>query len=428
MKNIQFSKCRFFNPAFILIPALALAVTVNVQASNLRNSLQSFDVPTNPASPSVSIDSVYNFVDKMPEFPGGEKEVVKFLSQTMRFPEEAQKKGDHGKVIVQFVITKTGKVENAKVLKGVSPELDNEALRVIGLLPDWIPGEKNGAKVSVYRIIPIQFQSVSPEDAWEANEKTVVVIDNVKMPPSFNPTIINYDKFASVVILKPFPEKEKSKLMSKYGKQAENGVILVTTNKKEIQYSLPDSVLNPTKGNTANCKEEAVIPEFPGGESKMISYIADSLQYPFIAQRTKTQGKVLVQFMVDTAGKVSNASVVRSADYYLNREAIRVINAMPDWTPGNKCGTKINFFVTVPVVFKLDLPTTEKKEWVRNNKTIVLLDGVRLPSLFELEWLRYENLASYKVLQPTSKEVIKQLKHQYGGDASNGVILIETRK
>ena len=428
MKNIQFSKCRFFNPAFILIPALALAVTVNVQASDRRNSLQSFDVPTNPASPSVSIDSVYNFVDKMPEFPGGEKEVVKFLSQTMRFPEEAQKKGDHGKVIVQFVITKTGKVENAKVLKGVSPELDNEALRVIGLLPDWIPGEKNGAKVSVYRIIPIQFQSVSPEDAWEANEKTMVVIDNVKMPPSFNPTIINYDKFASVVILKPFPEKEKSKLMSKYGKQAENGVILVTTNKKEIQYSLPDSILNPTKGNTLNCKEEAVIPEFPGGVGKMISYIADSLQYPFIAQRTKTQGKVLVQFMVDTAGKVSNASVVRSADYYLNREAIRVINAMPDWTPGNKCGTKINFFVTVPVVFKLELPTTEKKEWVRNNKTIVLLDGVRLPALFELEWLRYENLASYKVLQPTSKEVIKQLKHQYGGDASNGVILIETRK
>jgi len=428
MKNIQFSKCRFFNPAFILIPALALAVTVNMQASNLRNNLQSFDVPANPATPSVQTDSVYNFVDKMPEFPGGEKGVVKFLSQTMRFPEEAQKKGDHGKVIVQFTITKAGKVENAKVLKGVSPELDNEALRVIGLLPDWIPGEKDGAKVSVYRIIPIQFQNVSPEEAWEANEKTVVVIDNVKMPSGFNPTIINYDKFASVVILKPFPEKEKSSLISKYGKQAENGVILVTTNKKEIQYSLPDSVLNPTKGTTTTCKEEAVIPEFPGGESKMISYIADSLQYPFIAQRTKTQGKVLIQFMVDTAGKVSNASVVRSADYYLNREAIRVINAMPDWTPGNKCGTKINFFVTVPVVFKLNLPSTEKKEWVRNNKTIVLLDGVRLPSLFELEWLRYENLASYKVLQPTSKEVIKQLKHQYGGDASNGVILIETRK
>lgn len=428
MKNIQFPQCRFFNPAILLIPVLALSFLVNTQASNLKNSLQTFDISTNPATPSLAKDSVYNFVDKMPEFPGGEKEVVKFLSKNMRFPEEAQKKGEHGKVIVQFEITKTGKVENAKVLKGVSPELDNEALRVIGILPDWIPGEKEGVKVSVYRIIPIQFQSATPEDAWEANEKTLVVIDNVKMPSNFNPTIINYDKFASVVILKPFPEKEKSKLMSKYGKQAENGVILVTTNKKEIQYSLPDSVLNPTKENALNCKEEAIIPEFPGGEEKMTAYIADSLQYPFIAQRTKTQGKVIVQFMVDTAGKVSNASIVRSADYYLNKEAIRVINAMPDWTPGTKCGNKINFFVTVPVIFKLDLPSTEKKEWVRNSKTIILMDGVRLPSSFELDWLRYENLASYKVLQPTSKEVIKQLKHQYGGDASNGVILIETRK
>jgi len=428
MKNIQFSKCRFINPAILLIPALALTFTINVQASNLKNNQQTGVLQTNSSSPSVSNDSVYSFVEKMPEYPGGEKEVVKFLSQTMRFPEEAQKKGEHGKVIVQFVISKTGKVENAKVLKGVSPDLDNEALRVIGLLPAWIPGEQNGEKVSVYRIIPILFQNVSPEDAWEANEKTLVVIDNVKMPSIFNPTIINYDKFASVVVLKPFPEKEKSKLMSKYGKQAENGVILVTTNKKEIQFSLSDSVLNTIKNGDSTCKEEAILPEFPGGEDKMTTYIADSLQYPFIAQRTKTQGKVMVQFMVDAAGKVSNASIVRSADYYLNREAIRVINAMPAWTPGTKCGTKIDFYVTVPVIFKLDLPSTEKKEWVRNNKTIILLDGVRLPSSFELEWLRYENLASYKVLPPSSKEVIKQLKHEYGGDASNGVILIGTRK
>jgi len=247
MKNIQFSKCRFLNPAMLLIPALALSFTINVKASSLKNNQLTGDVQSNSTTPTVTKDTVYSFVEKMPEFPGGEKEVVKFLSQTMKFPEEAQKKGEHGKVIVQFVISNTGKVENAKILKGVSPDLDNEALRVIGLLPAWIPGEQNGEKVSVYRIIPIMFQNVSPEDAWEANVKTVVVIDNVKMPSIFNPTIINYDKFASVVVLKPFPEKEKSKLISKYGKQAENGVILVTTNKKEIQYSLPDSVLNPSK-------------------------------------------------------------------------------------------------------------------------------------------------------------------------------------
>jgi len=428
MKNLLFPKCRFFNPAVILIPALALSFAINVHASNLKNIQQNFDSLTNQPTQSTPKDSVYSYVEKMPEFPGGEKEVVKFLSQAMRYPEAAQKKNEHGKVIVQFVITNTGKVANARVVKGVSTDLDNEALRVIGLLPDWIPGEQNGQKVSVYRIIPILFQSESLENAWEANEKTVVVIDNVKMPANFNPTIINFDKFATVSLLKPFPEKEKSKLMSKYGKMAENGVILLTSNKTEIQYSLPDSTLNPIKKEKAPCKEDAILPVYPGGDANLLKYIADSIQYPFVARQTKTQGKVLVRFMVDTSGKVSDATVVRSVDYFLNKEAVRVVNSLPVWTPGMQCNNKLNFYVTMPVNFRLDLPVTEKKEWVRNEKTIVLLDGVRLSSSFELEWLRYENLASYKVLQPTTKEVIKKLKSEYGGDAVHGVILIESRK
>jgi TonB family protein len=301
-------------------------------------------------------------------------------------------------------------------------------LRVVGLLPDWTPGEQDGKKVAVYRIIPILFQQVSPEDAWQVTEKTVVVIDKVRMPDSFNPSVLNFDKFATVNVLKPFPEKEKSRLKSKYGKQAENGVILVTTNKNEIQYSLPDSTLASLKSQAAECKEEAVLPAFPGGEVKMLGYIADSIQYPFVAKRTKTEGKVFVRFMVDTAGKVSNATVARSVDYFLNKEAIRVISSMPAWTPGALCDKKINFYVTVPVIFKLDLPKVEKKEWERTDKTIVLLDGVRLPVSFQLEWLKYENLASYKVLQPTTKEITKQLQHQYGHDAAYGVILIESRK
>jgi len=428
MKNIQFLKSSFLNPSVLFLSVLALSFTAGVHASILKNNLLTVDIQSNQMLSTVPQDTVYSFVDKMPEFPGGEKEVIKFLSKTMLYPEEAQKKGDHGKVIVQFVITKTGKVEKAKVLKGVSPELDNEALRVIGLLPDWNPGELNGEKVNVYRIIPILFQNVSPEDAWEVTDKTMVLIDNVKMPVSFNPAILNFDKFASVVVLKPFPETEKSKLMSKYGKAAENGVLLLTSNKSDIKYSLPDSTLNTIKKNSAGCKEDATLPLFPGGDEKLLSYIEDSIQYPFVARRTKTEGKVLIQFMVDTNGKVSNATVVRAVDYFLNKEAVRVVNSLPAWTPGAQCGTKINFIITVPVVFKLDLPKTEKSEWVRNKKTIVLLDGVRLPDTFQLEWLQYENLASYQVLQPTSKEITKKLKSQYGHDAEYGVIVITSHK
>ena len=428
MKNSLKSGCLLFNPTLTIIFALLLSFTSNVQASKRIKNQQVIDQQDNTDTQTASKDSVYSFVEKMPQFPGGEKEVIKFLSKTMVYPEEAKKNDEHGKVIVQFVISKTGKVENAKVLKSISKNLDNEALRVIGLLPDWTPGEQNGEKVAVYRIIPILFQNVSPEDAWEVNEKTVVVIDNVKMPDNFNATILNFNQFGSVTVLKPFPEKEKSALKSKYGKQAENGVILITKKQSEIQYSLPDSTLNPTLAKNTTCKEDIVIPVYPGGEEKLMSYFADSIQYPFVAQRTKTQGKVYVRFMVDTAGKVSNVTAIKSADYFLGKEAVRVVNTLPAWTPAAKCGTNINILVTLPVTFKLDVPSTEKKEWVRNNKTIVLLDGQRLPASFELEWLRYENLSSYQVLQPTSKEVTKKLVSQYGRDAVNGVILIGSRK
>ena len=428
MKNAHSSATTFYKQATGMLVALLLSLTGNAQATSLQSTYQTKDSLSLQNVSNKTTDSVYTYVDKMPEFPGGEKEVVNFLSKTMQYPEEAQKKSEHGKVIVQFVISKTGKVENAKVLRGVSPELDAEALRVIGLLPDWIPGEQNGQKVAVYRIIPILFQAISPEDAWEVSEKTLVVIDNVKMPANLSPTILNFTRFGSVVVLKPFPEKEKSKLISKYGKQAENGVILVTNNKNEIKYSLPDSTATTLRNTATDCKEEAVLPTFPGGEAKLLSYIADSIQYPFVAKRTNTQGKVFVRFSVDTSGKVGNAVVVKAADYFLNKEALRVIGSMPDWIPGSMCDKKLNFFVTVPVNFKLDEPKTVKKEWERNAKTIILLDGERLPASFQLEWLRYESLASYKVLQPSTKEITKELEHKYGRDAANGVILITTNR
>ncbi|MDR3651482.1 MAG: TonB family protein [Paludibacter sp.] len=402
----------FLKPSLFL--ALFLAFTVSSNSQTNQN-LQ------------VAKDSVYTFAEKMPQFPGGEKELVSFLNKTISYPVEAQKKNESGKVIVQFVVSKTGKVEGAKILKGVSASLDSEALRVIGLLPDWTPGEQNGEKVSIYRILPITFKGVSPEDAWIPNEKTLVIIDNVKMPENFNVNILNPEKLASITVFKPFPKEEKSKLMSKYGKQAADGVILITSKKGEIEYAYADTTINKVKDDGEGCKETTYRPEFQGGVAKMMTYIADSIQYPFSAKETKTQGKVIVRFLVDSTGKISEPQVIRSVDYFLDREAMRIIKSMPNWIPGAKCGQKTSFYVTVPVNFKLDIPKAEK-QWEPNAKTIILQDGVRLPSSFNLDWLNYLNLTSYKVLQPTTKEITKELVSKYGRDAVNGVVLMESRK
>jgi len=424
MNHSKTSKLSFIKLAFFFPLMLALALSSHANALVANNSQITIDLQSNQVTQNTE-DSVYSVVEKMPEFPGGEKALINFLSQTIQYPKKAQKKKEQGKVTVQFIISKTGKVENAKVLKGVSPSLDNEALRVISLLPDWIPGEQNGVKVPVYRIIPIVFQNSSSDDesTWEANEKSVIVIDGVKMPSNFNINILSSDKIASVSVLKPFPKKERSKLMDQYGKQAADGVILITSKKSEIQFTYPDSTVNESKDSL--CKEAAIVPQYPGGEVSLMKYIADSIQYPFVAQRLKTQGKVFVQFMVDITGKVSNARIIKPIDYYLDREALRVTNSLPDWIPGSQCDKKLNLLITLPVSFKLDIPATEKG-WEKNDKTIVLLDGERMPSSFDLSWLNYANLSSYKVLQPGSKEINKKLVSEYGKDAVNGVILIGT--
>lgn len=100
----------------------------------------------------------YVKVDKMPEFPGGQVALVKYLSKNIKYPVESKKNKVKGKVVVSFVIDKIGKVTNAKIVKSLNEECDKEALRVISSMPDWIPGEKNGQKVDVLFSLPINFE------------------------------------------------------------------------------------------------------------------------------------------------------------------------------------------------------------------------------------------------------------------------------
>lgn len=97
-------------------------------------------------------------VEEKPEFPGGESALIEFISTNVQYPEDAKNKGIQGKVFVSFVINKNGKVVEPKIMKGVDPLLDNEALRVISLMPDWKPGTQKGKTVNVSYVLPINFK------------------------------------------------------------------------------------------------------------------------------------------------------------------------------------------------------------------------------------------------------------------------------
>ena len=110
----------------------------------------------NPDAPVTG--EVYEVADKMPEFPGGMTGLMQHLSKNIRYPAEAHTNNIQGRVVVSVIINTDGKVTNAKIVQGVAPSLDAEALRVTGTMPDWIPGTKDGKPVNVKYTFPVVFR------------------------------------------------------------------------------------------------------------------------------------------------------------------------------------------------------------------------------------------------------------------------------
>jgi TonB family protein len=104
-----------------------------------------------------SKDGVYEQVEVMPEYPGGEQALMNDLIGSIKYPDEAKKNGIQGKVFVSFVVDEQGKVTNAKIERGVNPALDAESLRVGNGLKTWKPGTEKGKAVKVAYTIPINY-------------------------------------------------------------------------------------------------------------------------------------------------------------------------------------------------------------------------------------------------------------------------------
>ncbi len=100
----------------------------------------------------------FTVVEQMPEFPGGNEELFKFINNHIRYPQIALENGIQGRVICEFVVNFDGKVINAKVVRGIDPTLDTEALRVINSMPPWNPGKQRGKPVKVRYTLPVNFK------------------------------------------------------------------------------------------------------------------------------------------------------------------------------------------------------------------------------------------------------------------------------
>ena len=179
-------------------------------------------------------ENIYTVVEKMPQFPGGESELMNYISRNLRYPIEAMEKGIQGRIITRFVVNKEGKVEKAEILRGIDPNLDQAGLNVINSLPNFIPGEQNGKKVAVWYTLPIVFKLEGDSKNTVYKEHAISeIIDNTK------PLYIIDGKPATEVefkALKPENIKEVNVLKGGsataiYGSRGANGVVVITMKK-----------------------------------------------------------------------------------------------------------------------------------------------------------------------------------------------------
>ncbi|MCD8177393.1 MAG: energy transducer TonB [Tannerellaceae bacterium] len=231
-----------------------------------------------------------------PQFPGGKDELIKFINDHLQYPQEAQVENKSGSVGVTFTVNPDGNIDQIKEESGSYPILVDEVLRVLHLLPSFMP-EK-----TLKNAIKLQY--------------TMSVKFSLEKSPGDDDTIIP---------LVYINEGKPKKLSSLHWKHDDDLIFTVVE----------------------------AIPEFPGGYEALLKFINEKLIYPKEAQELGLQGKVTCSFVVNTEGSVVNINIVKGVDPILDMEAIRVIKQMPKWAPGNPRGKPVRVLYTLPINFRL---------------------------------------------------------------------------
>ena len=135
-------------------------------------------------------EQVFTVVEKMPSFPGGDAELLKYIATNIKYPKESQDNGEQGRVICSFIVGRDGSVNNPEVLRGVTPLLNEEAVRVINTMPRWNPGMQRGKAVAVKYTVPITFRLKSPVE--EMKEETLTVVDVMPQYPGGDRELLKF--------------------------------------------------------------------------------------------------------------------------------------------------------------------------------------------------------------------------------------------
>jgi|SRR5688572_557329 len=140
----------------IIVVSVLFYMNTTPAYSNFMQEVQIID--TINCIPDDSTETIYTIVEQMPSFTGGNEALKEYLIKNLKYPEKAIKDSIQGKVFVTFVVGQSGEIKDVKVLRGLTDELNQEAIRVVSDMPTWAPGKQSGKNVNVQYNLPIHFK------------------------------------------------------------------------------------------------------------------------------------------------------------------------------------------------------------------------------------------------------------------------------
>lgn len=344
-------------------------------------------------------ESIFTIVDEMPSFPGGEAAMVTFLKENLQYPKKEKEEHISGKCFLTFIIEKDGRLNQIKVLKGITggPGCDDEAIRVLKRMPAWTPGKKNGEVVRVQYNLPIKFSLLS-EEAEVLKDTTYITYDGKetsKEKASYYRFVSKRDegylvkdfylktnKIQMIAIcneIKPLKKNGSCTYFFQTGTKSSEGMYI--KNKKAGKWTLWEE--DNTDSSTIECFEDGTyknihlsktratpynrydafyqieeLAEFPGGESEMQQWIAQKVKkrgYPAKEKKAGISGTCYVTFVIEKDGSITGIDLIRGVPNGpgYDQLVMEIVKEMPIWKPGKEYGNPVRVQFNLPVRFVL---------------------------------------------------------------------------
>ena len=353
---------------------------------------------TNPKKISES-DEVFTMVDKIPEFMGGDEGRISYINKKLVYPVEAQKKGIQGRVIVNFIVEKDGSISSPQIVRGVDSLLDKTTIDLISGMPKWIPGELNNEIVRVKFTLPIVFRlqgmekekilkdSVSnsmdmelitivekqPEFPGGDEARNAYLTNNLRYPADAEAekiegrVICNFiverdGSISEVNVVKgvhPSLDKEAIRLiqnMPKWIPATQRGKAVKMRFTLPVFFKVEKKEKNDTFKKISESDEIYTEvdkqPEFPGGEKARREYLNEKTSPPK-GVNSDVQGRVFVNFVVEKDGSITNVQIERGVEPAMDKHAVKIVENMPRWIPGERNGEIVRVRYTLPIQFRL---------------------------------------------------------------------------